>query len=310
MSSVKPNIELEQVLLLLQEHFGKPVSQFTPIVAGLIARTFSFCVDNRDYVIRFQTDNMLAHFEKEKYICENYGSPHIPIPSIVHIGRFQDLHFAISHKVLGQTLDKLSAQEYQQALPSVVETLYAIHQVNVSHKPMYGLFDGQGIGVSASWRGFLSIIREEEAEWDFYGKWHVLFETSILERDTFDFVYDHMVRLLNYCSEECHLVHGGYGFGNVLVHEGKVAGVVDWMDAKFGDYVYDIAWLDFWSSSNYYQQLCYKYYTSHGFSIPFFEERLLCYKCYMSLDGLRFFAKVRNEGAYQWVRGRILDLLS
>ena len=44
------------------------------------------------------------------------------------------------------------------------------------------------------------------------------------------------------------------------------------------------------------------------FWIPFFAERLLCYQCYICLDGLRFFAKAQNYDAYLWVRNRILAL--
>lgn len=310
MSTVKPDIDPEQVLSLLEEHFGKPASQFTPITAGLIARTFSFRVEDQDYIIRFQGGHIPIHYEKEKYIYEHYASPRIPIPPIVHLGSLHDVPFAISPKLPGQAHDRLSPQEYRQALPSVVETLFAIHQVNVRDRPGYGVFDGAGTGLWTSWQGFLSIIRDEEPEWDFYGKWHTLFENSFLERDLFDRIYDRMVRLLDYCPEDRYLVHGGYGFGNLLIHEGKVSGVLDWIDAKYGDFVYDIAWLDFWMRRNQGQQLYAEYAAGHGMSIPDLPERLLCYKCYIALDGLRFNAKVGNTNAYQWVRDHILNLMS
>ena len=44
-----------------------------------------------------------------------------------------------------------------------------------------------------------------------------------------------------------YLLHGDYGFDNVLVDQGKISGVLDWANAKYGDFLYDVAWLDFWS---------------------------------------------------------------
>jgi aminoglycoside phosphotransferase (APT) family kinase protein len=78
---------------------------------------------------------------------------------------------------------------------------------------------------------------------------------SFLERDVFDLIYGHMTRLLDNCPEERYLVHGGYGFSNVIAHEGKITAIVDWMHAMYGDFVYDIAWLNFWSPEVNYSEL-------------------------------------------------------
>ncbi len=310
MSTVKPDIAPEQVVAFLQDHFGKPVSELTPITEGLIARTFSFCMDDQDYIVRLLGANMLAYYEKEKYIGEHYASPRLVIPPIVHFGQSESFHYAISHRVSGRTLSRLSTAEYRQALPSVIETLGAIHQVDVSSTSGYGLLDGMGNGTAPSWRSSLSMIREEDPEWDFYGKWHVLFETTFLERDLFDKVYGRMVRLLEFCPDERYLIHGGYGFQNVLVHDAQVTGVVGWMDARYGDFVYDIAWLDYFSPQHNHAQLYSEYYMRRGLSIPNLKERLLCYMSYNALDGMRFFAKTNDASGYQWTRQRILRLLS
>ncbi len=40
-----------------------------------------------------------------------------------------------------------------------------------------------------------------------------------------------------------------------------------------------------------------------------FDERLLCYQCYIALDGMRFFAKSDNHDSYKWTTDRIEDLI-
>lgn len=310
MPGIKPALTAEQVIALLQQHFPASIKHLAVINSGQIAQTFSFTVEEQGYNIRFNQDNMGANFPKEAFIAARIASPLIPIPAFVHIGRFQGLHYSITVKVPGQPLDTLSPTEYARLLPEVIRTLDAIHHVDVRDwPPRYGVIDDNGVGLSASWGNYLTSVREEEEDWNFYGKWHTLFDNSLLERDVFDLIYDHMTRLLDSCPEERYLVHGGYGFSNVIAHQGKITAVLDWVDAKYGDFVYDIAWLDFWSPEAAHGELFRRYYQEQGVSVPAYDERLRCYHCYISLDALRFFAKSHQPDAYQWSRKRIFDLI-
>src|SRR5438105_4365583 len=103
-------------------------------------------------------------------------------------------------------LEQLSVQEVEQLLPQVIETLDAIHHVDVSNTRGYGVFDYQGVGLASSWRGSLSRVGKEEDERDYYGKWYHLFEDTFLERDLFKDIYRHMQRLLDFCPSERYLV--------------------------------------------------------------------------------------------------------
>ncbi len=310
MPAIKPALSDEQVITLLQEHFPTPVEHLTVINSGQIAQTYSFTTGGQEYIVRFNRDNMGANFPKEAFIADRITSPRIPIPRVVHIGRFHELHYSITVKVPGRPLNQLPAVEYAQLLPEVMRTLDAIHHIDVSNwPPGYGVFDNQGVGLSASWRSYLTSVREEEEDWNFYGKWHTLFDTTFLERDVFDSIFREMLHLLDSCPEERYLVHGGYGYSNVIAHEGRITGIVDWIDAKYGDFVYDIAWLDFWAPEAQYAELFRHYYSEQGVSVPAYDERLRCYECYISLDALRFFAKSNQPDAYKRSRKRILDLM-
>ena len=310
MPAIKPEIANEQVITLLQEHFSTPIEPFSVVHGGQIAQTFSFSTGGQAYIVRFNRDNMGANFPKEAFIAGRVASPAIPIPRIVHTGRFQELHYSITVKVPGRPLNQLSLAEYVQLLPEIMRTLDAIHHIDVSNwPPRYGVFDDNGVGLSESWRSYLTSIREEEEDWNFYGKWHSLFDTTFLERDVFDSIYDRMTSLLDSCPAERYLVHGGYGFSNAIAHEGKITGVLDWIDTKYGDFVYDIAWLDFWHPEAQHSKFFRHYHARQGVSVPSYDERLRCYHCYIGMDALRFFAKSNQPQAYQWSRKRILDLV-
>lgn len=311
MESVKPVIDQETILLLLKEHFHRSVSELTPVEGGLIAQTLSFRVNEKEYILRLTTNAMEATYQKEGFLYGHFASPAIPIPPIHKAGRLGNVFYAISEKMPGRGLKFISMDEYNQTLPSIIETLYAIHQVDVQDWHGYGWLDDNGMGMFPSWKDFLTHIIEEERPDGFYGTWHTLFHTSFLDRDVFERVYKQMLRLLATCPEERYLVHGGYGYNNVLAQDGKVTAVLDWLDAMYGDFVYDFAVLNQWPPPGIdYPELLYQYYTSHGMSLPNFRERLTCYQLYNGLDGMRFFAKTKNEKAYRSTCQKLEKLLS
>jgi hygromycin-B 4-O-kinase len=307
MESVKPAVDHESILALLRETFDLPIQDLTPAPGGLIAETLSFWVSEKEYILRLSTG---GSFQSEVFICQHFATSDIPIPPILKIGRLGNSYFSISQKMPGSGLDFLSQAEYQQALPSIVQTLNAIHQVNVQKWHGFGWFDDQGNGIFPTWKRFVAKINEEEPpEW-FFGKWHTLFSTTFLERDLFETVYKEMLRLLEFCPEERYLVHGGYGYNNVLTQEGKVTAVLGW-DAMYGDFVYDIARIDLWPPYGIdYAELFRQHYASKGKSLPNYRERMTCYKLYIGLDGLRFFAKTNNREKYQATCQKLQHLLT
>lgn len=311
MPDLRPVIEQEQALALLSLHFTEPIINLAPLEGGQVARTFAFRSGEQDYVLRFTpVDHMPISFAKEAFLAQTIASPQIPIPPVTQVGRWQNMHFAISYRVPGQMLTRLPVQEVVQLLPALIAILYAIHQVDVSQRKNFGIFDEQGVGLSTDWRSSLLQVREEEEEWNYFGKWHHLFKDTFLERDLFDDLFGRMARLLDLCPTERYLVHGNYSLRNILAHEGKITGVVDWLDAQYGDFVYDFAGLDFWIPGLGMPECCKRYYQERDVAMPFYEERVLCYEYYTALSAMRFFAQKGDEQAYQWTRQRIVQLPS
>ncbi len=95
----------------------------------------------------------------------------------------------------------------------------------------------------------------------------------------------------------------------MVIQGDKIVGVLDWIDSFYGDFVYDIASLDFWMPRPRLPEHFQQYYAEKGISVPAFAERLHCYQCYMALSALRFFAKFQNRDGYNWTRQRVLDII-
>ena len=309
MPFTKPTIAEEAIHTLLRDQFGKDITQLASISIGHISQTYSFTVDDQSYIIRFST--MKELFEKDAYAYNSYASASIPIPRIITIGQVEDLAYAISEKLPGTMLNFMEDAAYRQIIPAVLEVLDAIHHVDVSKHQHFGYINSQGVATSSSWRSYLQNLAADEAHREkFAHYWQQLFQESMLEEEVFTRVYQKMLGLLDYCPEERYLVHGDYGFDNVLAYEGKITAVLDWASSLYGDFLYDAAYLCFFSYQYDFLEIFRQFYTSKGYSIPFFEERMLCYTCFISLNVLKFFASAQLEREYFWARERITSLLA
>jgi hygromycin-B 4-O-kinase len=310
MPDVRPAVDSEQVLVLLKQQFSEPITDLAPLEGGQVARTFAFRAGEREYIVRFNKDNMLtSNFPKEAYVYQKLASTGIPMPAMIEVGRLGTLHFAIGQKAPGKMLEQHTHQEVERLLPQLIETLDAIHQVDVSDTQGYGVFNFRGKGMSSSWSSFLLQVDREEDERDYFGKWRHLFDDTFLERDFYQDLYQRMKGLLAYCPEERYLLHGNYSLRNILGQDGQITAVMDWLDAHYGDFVYDIATFDYWCGWMYVSERFQQYYQEQHREVPFYAERLLCYQCYHALGGLRFFAAKGDEQAYQITRAIILQKL-
>ena len=310
MPDLRPVVQENQVLTLLKQHFPTPITNLVPVEGGSVARTFAFRTGEQEYIIRFNLDKMLgSNFPKEAYVWRKLASTPIPIPPIIQVGRMGELHFAISQKMPGKMLTDHTPTEAVQMFPQIMEILHAIHQIDVSDTQGYGVFNYQGKASVPSWTSFLRKVVDEEVEQDYYGKWHVMFDDTFLERDVFESIYQHMVRLLAFCPEQRYLVYGGASMNNMLAQDGKITAVLDWLDAKYGDFVFDIAVLDYWYPWLQVQERAQHFYQEHQVPIPAYTERILCYQCYQTLDAMRFYTKSNQEKSYQWVRTLMLEKL-
>ncbi|WP_420642626.1 phosphotransferase family protein [Candidatus Leptofilum sp.] len=298
--TAKPNIDKSQIQALVRSCFDEPIDDLAPLGTGQIALVYSFRAGDQEFVIRFVESKMAHTLKKEVAVANLLQGSEVLLPPILHQGPFEAFYFAIALRAAGQPLDELNTEQYKLVLPDLIKMLDTIHQADLGNTQGYGFFDETAVGQSASWPDFLLKVGQEEED-GFYGHWHHLFEDSFLERPLFDQLYAEMQRLFSYLPTERWLVHGDYGYNNVLAEGEKVTAVLDWANAKFGDFLFDVAYLTTSATIDYvaaFQQ----FYRTHNREVPHFLERIRCYQCYISLDGLRFFAKTDSRDGYEWIK--------
>jgi hygromycin-B 4-O-kinase len=264
-----------------------------------MSQAFSFQTNEGSFVIRVNIHS--TSFHKDKYAFEHFATKEIPIPEIIQIGKLDDVYsFAISKKAEGKHINDLTEDEYNITLPDLLRVMDAIHAVDIRNSLGYGKWNLEGNGEFSTWKDFIIAVNR-------FPDKENLFETSFLEKETWQRIYSQIEKLSEFCSDEKYLVHGDYGNSNVRSDGMKITGVFDWEHSCYGDPLYDIAWLTFWQKKPFRIKEIEDYYRARN--MPHFDERLLCYKLRIGLSSLSFYAYSQQRDKYDSIKQRIFDLL-
>ena len=295
---IRPQIDVRVVRQILEGCIGHASEAVHRISSGQISSTFECLAKGESYIVQLSEPDMAAGLDVERRFGRRLYQAGIPLRRVICDGVHDGLRWTVTSKVVGDRMTALSGNSYERCLPAVFDTLLALSSIDVSDTEGFGWLDKDGQGGWRTWEGHLSFVQDEEPEEMFYGKWHELFETTFLERRRFQQYFGEMALLLEGLEVPRLLVHGGFGYDNVLVHEGKVAAVLDWQDARLGDPLFDVAYLDFWPSGFDLVDRFEAHCRERGVSRESYRRRVRCYKYYIGLDAMRFFAKTDNRGAY------------
>lgn len=296
MADFKPLVDEAKVAALLREELGAEVRDLRVLKGGQLSQAFGFGTDGGEFVVRFNKNPV--GFLRDRYAAEHFASPVLPIPRFLASGELDGLAFAITDFVPGGHLHIRAPAEYLRLLPQALDALDSLHRVDPGEVEGYDYWREPGRGQSATWRGYLEAVMEEETE-GFFAGWHRLFSESFLERDVYEALYRRMLALMAACPEGRWILHGDFGFDNVLADGERITGVIDWSDLAYGDFVYDLARIDLFSANPTVSGLLRERYAA---TTPGYAERLACYQCWISLNGMRFYALADNRAAYGWAK--------
>lgn len=302
MSTIKTKIDNEVVLNFLKSDFAPDIQSLTTIKEGETSQAFSFSSKDSEFIIRV---NPKKHgFEKDKYAYEHFNSQKVPIPKTFQIGQLSDnFYYSITEKAMGKVIDHFEKEEIRRFIPELIAVLDSIHSFDIG-ETQFGDWEVDGKALETSWKNYLhKLIRRFEG-YENKTPGSTLLEPAIVQK-----LVARYKELVDYCPNIRHLVHADYGFNNLLSDGKKITGVIDWELSKYGDFIYDIAWLSFWETAIDYADIFLKHYQKMNVSVPNFQERLLCYKLHFGLGALSFFSNSEQEKSYKQTKERLLGLL-
>lgn len=304
--SEKPN----EIEVFLNDHLQKPISKLTPIGNGEWSKAFSFRIKNNDYIVRFS--KYKEDFEKDR-IANSFNSEKLPIPQLLEIGEISGQYFAISERAFGKMLEDLDEIQMVNNVPTVINLLDAIRQVDISSSVGYGVWYPNKPAEYKSWNDFLLDVQKDEPTSRTYG-WSKKLALFPERHAIFKEIFDLMKTVVSKCPENRYLIHNDLLHYNVLVENERISAVIDWGNSMYGDFIYELALFSFYTSwypsmaGIDWSTIALKHYEEIGLEVQSFQNRLYCYELRIALDGMAYCALKERWSDFDVVAKRANNL--
>lgn len=280
---------INQVQSFLTNHFGSEPSELEPVGAGAWSKCYGFRRSNEKLVIRF--GHHVDDFQKDQR-AYSFTHPDLPIPKVIDIGKAFGGYYAISTRVFGVSLESLSANEWLAVAPSLIATFEALRLADISNTSGFGSWGSEGNATRASWSEHLFAVKKDTPQQRTHG-WREKLATLPEGEEAFKWGVELLERVASDSVPRC-LVHCDLMNRNVFVDGGKISGVFDWGCALYGDHLYDLAWLEFWSPWTpeldiaYFRSELERQWSKVGYTPQDKDSRLLACYLHIGLDHLGY----------------------
>lgn len=304
-------IEPARVERFLTERYG--AGRIERVGAGAWSTAFAFEQQGRRRVVRF--GRHAEDYYKDQRAAVLYAHS-VPVPHVMEVGEaFDGYTYAVSEWADGTALDRLPAPELRRVLPSLLDILDALRAASPPTESGFGWWSSRGNAPQRSWRqALLGIV--EEAESPRLPGWQAYLHDHAEEAGIFDRVAARLGDVAAACPEGVrHLIHSDLLAGNVLVAGTAVSAVIDWGNSLVGDFLYDAAWVVFWSpwhpgvDPDVVLRETRRRGADAGADLANFAERILACQLHTALDSMAYNAFRRDESNLAGTIRRLLPLL-
>ncbi|MGI8484396.1 MAG: phosphotransferase family protein [Thermomicrobiales bacterium] len=282
-------------LRFLADLYGKRATPLAPLSAGEWSRAYAFALNGQQMVAR------LGSHEEDLLKDQRMGAMStaaLPIPKMIEVGRTPSGFFAVAERHYGTLLDELDLEGMRKVLPSLLQTMHAIAELDTSSSQGYGIWQPDGNGLHATWADALLEVAGDRPR---IPGWRNALERSASAATAFDAGLAVLRKLLPELPQERHYIHSDLLHHNVLVDGSRIESVLDWGNSMYGDQLYDAAWLIFcwpwypeWRGIDIRSAFDEHWHHSGGLPANL-ETRLLAYQLHTGLSGMAFNAYVGHD---------------
>lgn len=301
----KPILEIAEVEKILREHLKEDVVSIEPIEGGNLSSVFAFNYGGKGYIIKFS--DMQGAYETEGFVLGLLTSQGVPFPRYLGRGKVGTLTYSILERITGGILNDCSEMEKHRMLPELMQILAQMNQINLGETSGLGWIGPTGNGSFGTWKEYITSFFAEDQTGAFWEGWYDLFHTTCLEKDIFDECYNRLMMFSSFNEPHRYFIHGDFQPWNILSDGQRITGIIDGNFA-YGDFMIDIATLVGTMGELDVVQAYKEQYKKMGIVIPNFKERLIGAQYFKGLDGLRFYAKMGWNDAYNQLRNFLINL--
>lgn len=273
----------------LADTLNIPATAVELIGEGAWSRCFGFRRGDEELAIRF--GHYVDDFQKDQF-AYRYATSALPIPEVLAIGDAFGGYYAISKRVHGIPLERVSADQWSTLVPAVVAALEALRLADITATTGFGGWDAHGRAGNTSWSSRLRTVGHDDPSLRIHG-WRQKLAT--LPAGEAAFVWgDDLLQQVVTDEVPRSLIHCDLVNRNVLVEGERITGIFDWGCSVYGDHLYELAWFEFWAP--WYPQLDIAYLraalAAHwqriGYAPPNQANRLAACYLHIGLDHLAY----------------------
>ena len=271
-------MQLADARAFLIQRFGIDGDSVEHIGEGAWSRCFGFSHNGAELVVRF--GRHVEDFERDR-LAARFASPDLPIPQVIEIDEAFGAWYCLSTRARGTPLEQLDASEWAITMPSVLATLDALRKADITATTGYGSWDHEGNAPHATWADFLADVIEDPLDSRTRG-WKRRLIDSPGGDEMFMRGYERMLELASAFPGPRSLIHNDLLNGNALAADGRVTSVFDWGCSIYGDFVYELATVVFWSpwhaaiDQSDILSTALDHYGDMGLDAPNFDARFRC----------------------------------
>jgi hygromycin-B 4-O-kinase len=298
------NTEVAAVAAFLAGRYSE-VGGVEEIGRGEWSVAYGFRGDGEELVIRIGAH--VEDFEADRR-AEAYAGPDLPVPRILEIGECPRLGggvYAIAERAHGTAIDLLDADGLRRAVPSLLRGLDAMRALPAPPPEQ-------------PWAEFLVATTTDDGN-PRTGGWRPALDARPALAARFDEASAAMPELLDRVPADPRwVVHADLFNRNVLAdpETGRITAFLDWGCTFTGDFLFDIAWLVFWSpwhpnlEAVGIRERTLEHYAAIGLDVPGFDERIRCYGLWAGLNSMGFMALTDRWDELERLSLQTLDLLA
>ena len=302
----------DAVRTFVDAYVGQDVGPVDVVGAGAWSRCFGFTDDGTDFVIRFGATD--EDFDRDRRAAA-FASSDLPVPMVTAIGPAFAGHFAISTRARGEPLESRTAAQWPAVLPSLLAALDAMRTVDLTATVGFGAWDRGGDAPHATWADHLVAVADDMPQRRTHG-WTRRLADSVVGSEPFNSGFAALQARVVDLPDVRHVIHGDLINRNVLVDADAITAVFDWGCSAYGDFLYDIAWLEFWSP--WHPALAaldivpraMAHLATIGVEVEAADERMRCCLLHIGLDNVAYTAHTGAEDDLVAITRRTLDLIS
>lgn len=291
-----PDVILEKVV---KSAVGYGIDKKQKIMEGEVNEVYVVTpTKGNDIIVRISREKH-NRFQSEKWAMNRCRDVGVPVPQILLLSDVETdqekLHVCVESKIEGVSLQSLIKQNIlsqngiKELTISAGETLSKIHSIKTKG---YGEINSSGVGKFETWSEYM--LQQNKNRDVVFEEAEKIGVDSKLIQQAFEILENNQDIYKDVGSR---LVHSDYGIKHILIHKGKINGIIDFENCRGADIAYDFSWWNYFGKNRPPVEWLVEGYKRNGNLGDNFETRMHLVKIEIALSLLIYYGDAGHSFA-------------